>query len=126
MSNKREFFRLKLSAPFAFLVIESKNPRIATNQVYSNQTQDLSGGGLRFETHLELQLGDRLQITLHLPSMSPVKVDAEVVWSQPVETPEGEIVIGGLKFLDIDEDEQDRIIGYLFRAQIEARKANKT
>ncbi len=122
VENKREFFRLKLSIPFTFSVIESKDSRIATNQVYTHQTQDISGGGLRFETHLALQAGDRLQISLHLPSMMPIKVDAEIVWSQWIQTPEEELNIGGIRFLDIDEEEQDRIIGFLFRAQIEARK----
>jgi len=122
VENKREFFRLKLSIPFTFSVIESKNPRVAANQVYTHQTQDLSGGGLRFETHLALHSGDRLQLSLHLPSMAPVKVNAEVVWSERIQTPEEELNIGGIKFLDIEEDEQDRIIGFLFRAQIEAKK----
>ena len=122
VENKREFFRLRLSIPFTFSVIESKDPRIATNQVYAHQTEDLSGGGLRFETHLSLHTGDRLQLSLHLPTMAPVKVDAEIVWSQQIQTPEEELNIGGIKFLDIDDEEQDRIIGFLFRAQIEARK----
>ena len=122
MSYDREFFRLKLSVPFSFTVLEAKDPQIARNQTFTYRTQDLSGGGLRFETHLPLVRGDSLQLHLILPTSEPVKVHARVVWSKRSSEEGDEVYKGGLEFVDIDEEEQDRIIGFIFRSQIEARK----
>ncbi len=116
-----------MSVPFSFSVIESKNPHVPKNQTFTYHTQDISGGGLRFETHLELSSGDLLNLTLMLPGLDPVKVSARVVWCQSIQNSKGESTFeGGIEFIDIDEEEQDRIIGFMFRAQIEARKKDQT
>lgn len=126
MSYNREFFRLRLSVPFSFTVLEAKNPSIARNRRFADQTKDLSGGGLSFETDLPLVQGDVLHLHLTLPvseagpsPAGPVEVKSQVVWSRKED--DG-TYHGGLVFVDIDAEEQDRIIGFIFRAQIEARK----
>lgn len=118
VSNKRELFRLRLQIPFSFSILDSTNPKVARNQVYTYHSHDISASGLGFETHLPLRKGDKLSLSLLLPSTESVKVDAEVMWSQQHE----EVWVGGLTFSGIDNDEQDRIVAYMFRAQIEARK----
>ncbi|HSR70377.1 MAG TPA: PilZ domain-containing protein [Acidobacteriota bacterium] len=119
--NKREFFRLKLAVPFSFSVMKAQGADVPGSRTFHYQTQDLSGGGLRFETDLELVPRDELRLTLLLPEARPIEVTARVVWCQEVEVEEENMLVGGLEFVDIDQEEQDRIVGFLFKAQIEAR-----
>ncbi|HSR53807.1 MAG TPA: PilZ domain-containing protein [Acidobacteriota bacterium] len=123
--NKREFFRLRLAVPFSFSVTKAQTAEVSRSQTFHYQTQDLSGGGLRFETDLELEAGDELHLRLVLPEANPIEVSARVVWCQSVEAEGQAILVGGLEFVDIDEEEQDRIVGFLFRTQIEARKKRR-
>ena len=122
MPNQREFFRLRLSVPFSFAILEAQDPKVPTNQTFTFQTQDLSGGGLRFESALPLEAGDCLQLKLIFPGSATIDVKATVVWCDKVRAPDIELYTGGIRFEGISEEEQDTIVGHLFQAQIEARK----
>lgn len=125
MVNKREFFRLKLAVPFSFSVKKAQAADVSTGRTFHYQTQDLSGGGLRFETDLDLREGDELELRLLIPETKAIEVTARIVWCQRVEAQGESMLVGGMGFVDIDEEEQDRIVGFLFRAQIEARNKRR-
>lgn len=125
MLNKREFFRLKLAVPFSFTVLESQDSHIPTQQVFSYQTRDLSGGGLRLETSLALRPGDRLRLKLMMPALEAIRIQGRVVWNRRQRGREDELFWVGVAFDEIGDDEQDRIVGFLFRAQIEERQRSR-
>ncbi len=81
---------------------------------------NLSGGGLRMVIPDQLAAGQKLVVELTLPTMPPVGITsiAEVVRVLSVDTAEGETRYEtALKFIDIHEDDREKIIRYVFKRQ---------
>jgi len=79
---------------------------------------DLSGGGMRIKTELKLQLNDGLIISLPLIE-EEITIKAKVV---RCDEQQDNLRAYGLKFLDLEEKDRDKIIKYIFHIMREQRK----
>ncbi len=65
---KRKTPRIQVSLPFSFMIFEAVKPEIISDQLIQATTRDVSVNGLSFMSDLPLEVGDQLQLTLHIPS----------------------------------------------------------
>ena len=95
----------------------------------SATTEDLSGGGLRFATTLDLAVHQRVEIRLGCPPGYWIPIGAEVVRVVPVVedrrlrlpgTPDRRSV--ALTFVRIHARDQDRVVAYLFAMERRGRR----
>ena len=95
--DRRQYPRLDAEIPFAYEVSEQTLP--------GGLTANISLGGLLVMLPQRQKPGDILELTIHLPagekSPGALKVRAEVVWSQPVESKEGWSCQAGLRFFEM-------------------------
>ena len=126
-SEKREFVRVRvaLSVRYKFL---SRDPEFATqaDEIHEGSTNNISGGGMLLKARIpDLQwlaplLMERivLGLNIHLPHVeTPIKALTRVAWIEAVEegTQKGLL---GLRFKEISQDDQDRILRYIIRCQM--------
>ena len=83
--QRRKSCRFCLPVPFSFTVIGAAESQLISKKVLKGISQNISGGGLVFETSLPLKVGDQLALNLHLSSSSNFDTRGWVVRSQPVE-----------------------------------------
>ena len=68
---------------------------------------------MRFETEAALKKGDRLRLTLKLPSSDKVIASAEVVRTQPVKGDGKDLTAAGVKFLGMKLEDQIKLLEFL-------------
>ena len=83
--QRRKAVRVRVPIPFSFTVISAAKAELVGETVPDCQTQNISLGGLKFETNLPLALGDRLEIDLHLTPSQSVNAVGWVVRSEAIE-----------------------------------------
>ena len=66
--QRRTQFRLQFPVPLALTVIDASDPDLRGAHISNCQTHDLSVGGLLFESDRPLEAGDKIEITLFLPT----------------------------------------------------------
>ena len=77
--QRRKAYRVRKAVPFSFTVIEAAEAHLIGEKIDQSRTENLSVGGLAFDTDLPLRLRDKLEINLHLPSSQAVNAVAWVV-----------------------------------------------
>jgi uncharacterized protein (TIGR02266 family) len=85
----------------------------AGNDLYFHVSGNLSRGGAFFNRAIPHPIGTRVQLTFQLPGddVTPVRCEGEVV-----NVPEGSEGLGmGVRFLDLPDDEQQRVERFLER-----------
>ncbi len=78
-----------------------------------SQAIDISQGGLRIYSDEKMAPGERLELELFLPDESTITCEVEIVWID--ELPKGAPALFdmGLKFIEPDEVEQERLAAVL-------------
>lgn len=112
--QRRQFFRVEVCVPFTFQRVLDKTDS-PDAPFFQEKTQDLSGGGLRFETDVALAMGERLEVALELSEKTPINVEGDIVRKAPARKPDRHSI--GLNFVAIQEGARDRLIAFLFREQ---------
>jgi c-di-GMP-binding flagellar brake protein YcgR len=126
-SERRDFVRIKvaLSVRYKFL---SRDVAFATqaDEIFEGSTSNVSGGGLLLKARVpDLQwlaplLMERIVIGLniHLPhDEAPVKALTRVAWIEAIEEGTQKCLLG-LRFKEVSQDDQDRILQYIIRCQM--------
>ena len=126
-SEKREFVRIRVALPVRYKFL-SRDPAFAPNsdEIHEGSTNNISGGGLLLKARIpDLQwlaplLMERivLGLNIQLPHDEiPVKALTRVAWIEAVEegTQKGLL---GLRFKEIGQEDQDRILQYIIRCQM--------
>jgi hypothetical protein len=90
-------------------------------------TEDLGGGGLRFITHTDVQVHERVDLRLDFPAGKWLGIGAEVVRVEPVgdpiKPPGPDAPLGvALAFVRIAPRDQDRIVASLFECERRLRQ----
>jgi c-di-GMP-binding flagellar brake protein YcgR len=110
--QRRWAYRVDLSIPFSFSVIDAAEAELVGEERLS-KTQNISVAGLRFETSLRLEEGDKLEIELPLPASQSVNPVGLVVRSEPVEQPGNNLNSVAVRFLQLEEQDQIRLVDFL-------------
>ncbi|MDA2926000.1 PilZ domain-containing protein [Acidobacteria bacterium AH-259-G07] len=115
---QRKYSRLCSEIPFSFRVISSTPGRLVSGKVvYSNKTQNISAGGIAFETELPLKVGDELQLNLKLLGSQQMSTGAWVVRSEKVEREERCLNSVALEFLGLKPGERAQFLRFLAVSQ---------
>lgn len=93
-----------------------------SNLTYTGKTIDISGGGVRFITKGALEPGEIINLKIYLPSRSPVITKARIIRILEKAKSEGESNKAVLEYSDINENDRERIIKYVFEKQRELIK----
>ena len=126
-SEKREFVRVRVALSIRYKFLSSDVAFAPeADEIYEGSTNNLSGGGLLLKARIpDLQwlaplLMERivLGINIHLPhDEMPVKALTRVTWIEAVEEGTQKCLLG-LRFKEISQDDQDRILRYIIRCQM--------
>jgi len=111
--QRRKSCRVCLPIPFSFTVIGAAESQLISKKVLEGTAQNISAGGLAFETSLPLKIGDQLALNLHLSSSSKFDTRGWVVRSQPVKNREDDLQSIALMFHQLEAQEQDRLLKFL-------------
>ncbi len=118
--QRRKSYRVRLPVPFSFTVIDAAETQLIDEKVRDSTIQNLSVGGLAFETPLPLKREDKLEMHLSLSSSQKVNVLGWVVRSRPVQGYEDNLLSVAVMFLQLAAEEQSQLLKFLSEA--EARK----
>ena len=114
MEEKREFARLDLNVKVDWKKIsETSEPK----QEYSDKTKNISAGGLCLVVYEKLNVGEKLQIEMELPSKKVINAEGKVVWISEYEIlgrEEEKIYDIGVEFMKISKEEREEINKFVF------------
>ena len=111
--QRRRSYRFSLQIPFTFRVIDAADPELISEKVVNCQTENITAGGLLFETRLPLKVGDKLEINLQFTPSDQVNAVAWVVRSKPVKGDGESRHSVALEFLQLEEEEQSQLLMFL-------------
>ena len=111
--QRRQSYRVCAQIPFSFTVIDAAETRLIGETVLDSETQNIGAGGLKFDTHFQLQVGDTLALNLELPASRIRNMAGWVVRSEPVACGGKSLYSVALKFLQLEEREQHKLLQFL-------------
>jgi len=115
----RQFYRVPVHLRVKFLLM-NKITEEDTIHYEEGLVDDISGGGCRLSTGAELSEGDNLLIDFAGTAMDNVgRVECRINRISPKQ---GNKIVASLRFHEIDDLTEDRIVRYVFRRQLELRK----
>jgi len=111
--QRRTASRLSLEIPVSFSLFASPESEELTVEVFDSKSQSISVDGMSLETEAALKEGDRLQLTLNLPSSDKVIVTAEVIRTEPVKGDGKNLILAGVRFLEVRLQNQIKLLEFL-------------
>mgnify|MGYP000138246571 CR=1 FL=1 len=120
--QQRQFYRLNVSIPVDkyFTIIDENGQKTLKEHC---RTKDISGGGMKLFSNYKHNVGDIINCKFEIDG-NFFEIKAEVVLVVKVDTFEYDFAIG-VKFLDIEEKERDKIIQYIFTTQRKLREKGR-
>lgn len=125
--DQREYFRLNTDIPVILFNVTAGTAeengtaglRVASRDSLP-RIVNISGGGLRTETEMEMTRDDIVYATFHLPLHEPkvVPVVAQVMHSEMLTRDQSVIHCAGLRFMHINERDRDAIVRYVCNEEI--------
>ena len=124
-SQRREFVRLHTEIPVRYKFL-SKEVEIPEDSVFEGSTSQIGGGGLMLHGRIPsfnwipaLLMGKiHLGVNLLLPSLDQaIKGLCQVSWIEEIPENRDRCSVG-LRFIDIQKEDQDQVMKYLIRSQV--------
>ena len=115
--QRRKSYRVRLPIPFSFTVIYAAETQLIDEKVRNSTIQNISVGGLAFETTLPLQREDKLEMHLSLSSSQKVDVVGWVVRSEPVKGNGEDLHSVALMFLQLAGEDLSQLLKFLSEAE---------
>ncbi|MCH8320067.1 MAG: PilZ domain-containing protein [Acidobacteria bacterium] len=110
--QRRLSYRVHTQIRLACTVIDAAE-RNLVGEEFSCKTKDISVGGLAFETHLPLDVGDRLAVRIHFSRSNQIDVVGWIVRATPIER-HGEVINSvALQFLHCEAKDQNHLLRFL-------------
>lgn len=118
--QRRDFFRFEctLNAKVG-RIDDSKEKDLKDTMYYSSIIHDISGGGIRMSSDLELKHGDKIECVLELEKDSVLVIGKVVRVSTSKGIYKHEY---GINFLSISNQNREQIVKYIFEQQRKLRK----
>lgn len=114
-AQRRGHVRLEISLPVRYRVL-------GTQEIHRGRTLDLSAGGMAFFGDLYLCRGTSLEVKVDMRESGAFAAEGEIVWARPMDLGSKRRFQFGLRFTDIDERTQDRIMRFIFNQQGRLRR----
>jgi c-di-GMP-binding flagellar brake protein YcgR len=121
-AQRRQFFRVPASMVVNLTVI-APGAAITAKEDTRALTHDISGGGMRVDTVLPLNLGDQVKVTIEVPRglrkslPAELSCDAKVMRVEAVVRRNRKLHCVGLQFQFTSENERDRWVQLTFDLQ---------
>ena len=109
--QRRAALRIPMEIPLAFST--------SAGEMVNSTTRDISTGGLRFESEVPLEVGDKTKVTLNLTATEEVSAGVKVITSFQIEQDGQTLVSVGTQFVELQLDDQIKILQFLIDAQPE-------
>ncbi len=106
---RRKSLRLSSEIPLSFIVSQAKQKELVSEKALDSKIQNISVGGIAFETDLALEVGDELKVNVSLPRLAQVSAEGWVVRSEKVEHDGRCLNSIALEFLGLDPEKQKQI-----------------
>ncbi len=106
---RRKSLRLSSETPLSFIVSQAKQKELVSEKALDSKIQNISVGGIAFETDLALEVGDELKVNVSLPRLAQVSADGWVVRSEKVKHDGRCLNSIALEFLGLDPEKQKQI-----------------
>ncbi len=106
---RRKSLRLSSEIPLSFIVSQAKQKELVSEKVLDSMIQNISLGGIAFETDLALEVGDELEVNVSLPRLGQVSAEGWVVRSEKVKHDETCLNSIALEFLGLEPEKQKQI-----------------
>ncbi|MFP4016087.1 MAG: flagellar brake protein [Halanaerobiales bacterium] len=117
--QRREYFRIDVKRKVKYRTIDNEeNIKEEDGQFFKTMTIDISAGGLKLVADDNMPSSGLIELYLDLPGIEKVSLIGEVVNNYNL--PDGRAV--GIEFRNINQNQQDVIIGWLFDYQRELRQ----
>ncbi|MGI6435402.1 MAG: flagellar brake protein [Syntrophomonadaceae bacterium] len=115
LGQMREHVRISVVLPVRFRQLSGNNNDFSA---YDAFTSNISAGGALLCTDIPLQKGQQLWVELHIPETEVICCQALIVrvFTEAGSIPRGRV---GLKYIDIEEKDRDRMARYIFSKQRE-------
>ncbi len=113
----RKFFRLPSEIPLSYTVIQASEGQLLPEKVLNLKTQNISEGGVAFETDLPLKVGDELEVDLCLSPSQHVSASGWVVRTEELEEERKYVHSIGLEFLELKPEIRTQLRLFLDQAQ---------
>lgn len=114
----RSFFRVDTRMSIKILADMKTGDGIVSQQLFEAKVADMSGGGMRIFTDAKVEKNDIIEIYF-LGNMDRLEqVKGQVMRSRRIED-KYEL---GIKFLELSQQDRDKVIKYVFKRQVEMRK----
>lgn len=113
--QRRTSCRVCLPIPFSFTIVSAAESQLASGKVFKGTTENICMGGLAFETHLPLKVGDQLETDLHLSPSLHIETGGWVVRSKSIEGGDRDLRLIALMFHQMEEQEQGRLSKFLIQ-----------
>ncbi len=108
--HQRAFPRVSAAIPLSFTIIDAADSQLNGEKIPKIMSQDISMGGVFFEQGLLLTVGDKLETQFHMPFSKPVHAIGLVVRCEPISVDKRPLHSVAVEFLQIDEDDQFRLL----------------
>ncbi len=121
--QRRQFYRLNCVVDMAYETPEG----VEREKLRSGIIIDISGGGVRFNSHKQFKLGDELVLYFRLQTKEETKdfaLPSKVISSSPMKNKD----VGyenRVEFKDISENDREDIVKYIFREERRRRKRER-
>ncbi|MDD5131115.1 MAG: PilZ domain-containing protein [bacterium] len=109
MEERRKFVRLDTTVRIRYKVL------IPTEDHNDTNSRDLSSGGVKIEVKEPIKPSTVLWLEINLPSETdPLEAKGEVIWQEKIAATENNRYEMGIKFLEMDLNDRNRLSKYLF------------
>lgn len=106
---RRKSLRLRSDIPLSFIVSQATQKELVSEKALDSMIQNISMGGIAFETDLALDVGDELKVNVSLPRLAQVSAEGWVVRSEKVKHDGRCLNSIALEFLGLEPEQQRQI-----------------
>ncbi len=104
--SRRKSLRLHSEIPLSFIVSQAKEKDLVSEKAFDSKIQNISEGGIAFETDLALKVGDELKVNFSLPRLAQVSAAGWVVRAEKVKHDGRYLNSIALEFLGLELEKQ--------------------
>ncbi len=119
-TQRRKSYRVRVKILLSGTVIDAGDTELIGARILDCKTKNISVAGLAFDTKLPLQVGDKLELNLELPSSEKLNAVGWVVRADAVKRKEykGTIIVSDInsiavEFLQPEAKEQTQLLNFL-------------
>lgn len=117
--QRREFFRVEAKIKARYRVIDENDEQEDKEVDWEDtMTIDISASGLKLVADESMPANGKLEVMVNIPSLESVPFKTRIINNYNL--PDGRAV--GLEFIEINQNQQDTIISWLFDYQRELRQ----